>query len=231
MTVNGNKRLLGVAMTAIAVAAALVSTRSSVEAADPVHTLRATGTGPGAPAPAMTIELFRWTNDAERAPLVAALSAPPPPPASPPSSPAPAAAAGRAAGRGGRGGRAAGPPPTPLERLGAAIKAAPTVGYIWGDGAVGYSIKYGSKLALPGGGERIVLMTDRRLGADSAAVAGVGQADTAAVDFTVIEMRIDGKGSGEAKASISGQVVVDPATKMLALEGYAAAPAVLKVTR
>jgi hypothetical protein len=203
-----------------------------LDAADgAVLELRATGTGPGAPAPTLTIELFRWSSDAERALLVEALSAPPPP-ASPPSSPAPAAAAGgRAAGRGGRGGRAAGPPPTPLERLGAAIKAAPTVGYIWGDGAVGYSIKYASKLALPGAGERIVLMTDRRLGADSAAAAGVAKADTAAVDFTVIEMRLDGKGSGEARTSISGQVVVDPATKMLALDGYAAARAVLKVTR
>ena len=233
MTVNGNRRPIGVAILAIAVAAGLMYTGARSDAADSaVLKLRATGTGPGATAPTLTIELFRWSSDAERAPLVEALSAPPPPPASPPPSPAPAAAAGgRAAGRGGRGGRAAGPPPTPMERLGAAIKAAPTVGYIWTDGPVGYSIKYASKHALAGGGERLVLVTDRRLVADAAAAAGVAKADTAAVDFTVIEMRLNGKGIGEAKTSISGQVVVDPATKMLALDGYAAAPAVLKVAR
>ncbi len=198
-----------------------------VEAADSgALKLHATVISSSAPPAPLTIELFRWPTDEERAPLVSALSAPPPAP------PAPAAPAGGrgAAGRGGRGGRAAGPPPSPIERLTNAIKAAPTVGFIWSEGPTGYSIKYAWRLALPEGGERIVLATDRRLGANTAGwPAGSGPA--AAAEFTVIEMRLGVKGTGEAKASISAPVVVDAVAKTLALDGYAAAPALLKVTR
>lgn len=229
MTVNGNKRPIGAAILAVAVAAGIVTIGSRSDAADTVLKLRAAGAGSGAPSAPLSIELFRWSTDAERAPLVETLSAPPPPPE--PAAPPSQAAGGRAGGRGGgRGGRAAGPPPSPMERLGTAIKAAPTVGFIWNDGPVGYSIKYSSKVAMPGGGERIVLVTDRRIGGDAAAAAGAAQADVPGVDFTVIEMRLDGKGSGEARMSTSGKIAADPATKMLALDG-AATPVILKVTR
>ena len=91
-------------------------------------------------------------------------------------------------------------------------------------------MKYAWRTASPEGGERIVLVTDRRLGAhEQGWPAGSGPA--AAADFTVIEMRLGGKGVGEAKASLTAPVVVDAATKTLALEGYAAAPVLLKVTR
>ena len=224
---NGNRRTIGIALHAM-VALALLVFASGVRAADSqVLKLRATLIGASAPAAPLTIELFRWPTDEERAPVIAALATPPPAP------PAPAAAAGaggRAAGRGGRGGRAAGPPPSPIERMTTAIKAAPTVGFIWGDGPTGYSVKYAWRTASPEGGERIVLVTDRRLGANAAGwPAGSGPAATA--DFTVIEMRLGGKGTGEAKASISAPVVVDAAAKTLALDGYAGAPALLKVTR
>src|SRR5688572_16293035 len=139
----------------------------------------------GAPAAPMTIELFRWSTDVERAPLIAALAAPPPPPPAPPSA-APAAPAGRA-GRAGRGGRAAAPPPGPLERLTTAIKAAPTVCFIWGDGPTGYSIKYAWRSASPNTPERVVLVTDRRLGANATSWPAASTTD---LEFTVVEMRI-----------------------------------------
>jgi hypothetical protein len=172
----------------------------------------------------LTIELLRWSTDTEGAPLLAALSAPPAPPA-----PAtPAIAGGRAAGRGGRG-RGAAPPLTPAARLAAAIKAAPTVGFIWGDGPTGYSIKYAWHGALPDGHERVVLVTDRRLGAHVTTwpMASGGDADA---DFAVIEMRLN-DGAGEGKASLATNVVVDAAAKTVALEAYNAAPVLLKVTR
>jgi hypothetical protein len=201
---------------------------STVVSADcEVLKLRATVIGASTPAAPLSIELFRWPTDEERAPLIAALAAPPSPPPPPPAAAPPG---GRAAGRGGRGGRAAGPPPSPIDRLTAAIKAAPTVGFIWSDGPTGYSVKYAWRVASPDSGERIVLVTDRRLGANELGwPAGSGPAATA--DFTVIEMRLGGKGAGEAKASLSAPVVVDAAAKTLALDGYAAAPALLKVTR
>jgi hypothetical protein len=195
---------------------------ASAEAA-PALKLKASVIGAGAPTSPMTIELFRWSTDVERAPVIAALAAPPPAP--PPA--APAAPAGRA-GRAGRGGRAAAPPLSPLERLTAAIKAAPTVGFIWSDGPTGYSIKYAWRSALPNMPERVVLVTDRRLGANG--TSGL-PASTTDPGFTVVEMRIDGKGVGEAKSSLTSQVVVDAAANTLALDKYADAPVLLKVTR
>jgi hypothetical protein len=225
--VNGSRRTIGIALHAM-VAFALLVFASGVTAADSqVLKLRATVIGVRAPAAPLTIELFRWPTDEERAPLIAAFSAPPPPA---PAAAAAGAAGGRAAGRGGRGGRAAAPPPSPIERLTTAVKAAPTCGFIWSDGPTGYSVKYAWRVASPDGAERIVLVTDRRLGAnDLGWPAGSGPGATA--DFTVIEMRLAGKGTGEAKASISAPVVVDAAARTLALDGYAAAPALLKVTR
>ena len=199
-----------------------LAAEASAEAA-PALKLKASVIGAGAPAAPMTIELFRWSTDVERAPLLAALVAPPP---APPSA-APAAPAGRA-GRAGRGGRAAAPPPSPLERLTTAIKAAPTVGFIWGDGPTGYSIKYAWRSASPSTPERVVLVTDRRLGASATSWP---TASTTDLEFTVVEMRIDGKGIGEAKSSLTSPVVVDAAANTLALDKYMEAPVLLKVTR
>jgi hypothetical protein len=114
--------------------------------------------------------------------------------------------------------------------LTAAIKAAPTVGFIWGNGPTGYSIKYSWRVTSPEGLDRIVLVTDRRLGANEPSWPK-GSGPAADADFTVIEMRIGGKGVGEAKASLTAPVVVDAAAKTLALDAYAAAPVLLKVTR
>ena len=177
-------------------------------------------------AGALTIMLSRWSTDAERAPLLAALAAPPPAPAR---AAAPPAAAGGRAGARGRGAPPP-PPPSPFARLSAAIKAAPTLGYIWTDGVTGYSIKYAWRSPGSDEKERIVLVTDRRLNShapDWAATAGAaGDAE-----FTVIEMRIDGQRSGEGKTSLNTKVAIDTTANTLALDGYAAAPALLKVTR
>jgi hypothetical protein len=181
--VNGSNRAVR-AGVAIAVLMCGVGTHP-IAAEDPALTLRMSIVGTNQPP--LTIELLRWSADGERAPLFAALA---PPPAAP-------ATAAPAAGRGGRGGRgAAAPPLTPAARLTAAIKAAPTLGFIWGDGPTGYSIKYAWRSAL-----------------------------------TVMEMRLDGKGAGEVKTSHASPVVIDAAAKTLALDGYEAAPVLLKVMR
>ena len=232
---------------AILVAAALLlgvvlSPRAGLIAADNAAlTLRASVVG-GAAALPLTIELFRWSTDAERAPLVTALN-PPPAPATPagaaPGAPAAAGPARRAGGRarargGARRGGGAGTPASPAARLSAAVKAAPTIGFIWGDGPTGYSIKYAWRSSSEGR-DRIVLVTDRRLGAHAPAwppadaLAKTG-ADAEA-EFTVIELRVDSNGAGEGKSSLAARVIVDADAKTLALEKYDAAPALLKVTR
>ena len=215
-------------MTAIASRFAVaVLAVSVVSAEEAVLNLRAT-VAPAA-GEALTITVFRWSTDAERVPVIAALKAPPPPAAAP---------AGAAAGRGGRAGRAGGrgaaPPPSTDARLSAAIKAAPTLGYIWGDGVTGYSIKYAWRAAPVGRGfspaDRIVLITDRRLGAH-APEWGLSARPSPDAEFTLIELQLDAKGAGEGKTSLSANVVMDATANTLALDGYAAAPAMIRVTR
>lgn len=233
MTAIGNSRGTLVA-GAVVIALACCPPVTWLHADATALKLRATVIGAAGADSALTLELSRWSTDAERAPLVGALSAPSPAPP-----PAAGAAGGRAAaadaasargGRAARGGRGTAPPSSPLARLTAAIKAAPTIGYIWSAGITGYSIKYAWRAATPDGGDRVVLVTDRRLGANATSwlpVSG-GPADA---EFTVLEMRLDGSGVGEAKASLTTAVAVDAAAKTLALDDYGSAPALLKVTR
>src|SRR5688572_4521015 len=198
-------------------------------AAEPVLTLRAVGVGT-TDVP-LTIEVFRWSSDAERSPLMAALAPAPPPPAAPAAATEAAGRGGRGGGgRGGRGGRGAAAPADPMARLTAAVKAAPTVGFVWGDGVTGYSIKYAWRApAADAGTDRIVLVTDRRLGAH--APGSLTSEQAADAEFTVIEMRVAAKGAGEGKTSLSTKIALDAAAQTLALEGYPAAPVQLKVTR
>jgi hypothetical protein len=72
-----------------------------------------------------------------------------------------------------------------------------------------------------------VLATDRQI--TSPASSPIAGAATAA-EFTIVEMRIDGKGVGEAKVSLTPPVV-DAAAKTLAIDATASAPVLLKVTR
>jgi hypothetical protein len=198
-------------------------------AAEAVLTLRAVGVGP-AELP-LTIEVFRWSSDAERSPLIAALAPAPAPPAAPAAANEAGGRAGRGGGgRGGRGGRGAAAPVDPMARLTSAIKAAPTVGFVWGDGVTGYSIKYAWRApSADAGTERIVLVTDRRLGAHAPAWTPPS-GSAADAEFTVIEMRV-ANGTGEGKTSLATKIAVDAAAQTLALEGYPAAPVQLKVTR
>ena len=208
---------------AAAIALVLVGAASAFSDAAALR-LRAT-VGSAASARTLTITLSRWSTDAERAPLVAAFAAPAPAPARA-AAPAPSgAAAGRGRGRG-----APPPPPSPLARLSAAIQAAPTLGYIWTDGVTGYSIKYAWRSPETADKERIVLIIERRLDSHAPDWAPVASAASDA-NFTVIEMRIDREGVGEGKTSLTSSVAIDTEAKTLALDGYAAAPAFLKVTR
>jgi hypothetical protein len=202
----------------------LLAGASLLSGEGPALKLRAAATGAGAPASSWSIELHRWPTDAERAPLHAAFLAPPPPP------PAPAGAAAGRGRAGGRGGRGAAPPPSADARLTAAVKAAPTCGFIWGAGPTGYSIKYAWRSSSPDGAERIVLVIDRRLAAHTSSSNDAASAPSEQ-DFTVVEMRIDAKGNGEGKTSLGTKIVMDASANTLALDGYGTAPAQFKVMR
>ncbi len=139
--------------------------------------------------------------------------------------------AGRAgrggAGRGRRGGDA-GAAANPVAALTAALGRAPTLGYIWTNDITGYAIKYAYHSSLPDGGERIILATDRVLGAYTTKWKPVAATAVTDYEFTLIEIRLDSKGLGEGKASLTTKVVVDSDARTVALDTDAATPAILQ---
>ena len=199
----------------------------------PETTLTAESANVAEPGNAVRIRIFRWSDERERRPMIVAMDPLPPPPAA---AEAGGARGGRAAaaGRGGRGGRgrgAAAAPLTPSVALAGAIRRAPSIGYIWTNDVTGYSIKYAHREALPDGGERIILATDRRLGTHAAAWQPVTTQNATDYPFTILEIRLDAKGVGEARTSLTTPVVVDKQADTLALDNYAAAPVILQKVR
>ena len=174
---------------------------------------------PGTP---VKITILRWSTEDETRPIVTALAAPPAQPSQVARDNAAAAGRGRAgAGRGrGRGGAAA-PPLSPIAAFTAALNRVPTVGYLWTNDITGYSIKYAWHSPLPDGTERIVLVSDRRLGAY--ANAWKTPAPETDYAFTLIELRAGPKGLIEGKTSLANKIAVDGEAKTVALENYTAA--------
>ena len=105
----------------------------------------------------------------------------------------------------------------------------PTVGYLWTSASAGYSIRYAYKVAAADGSQRIILLTDRKLGAwspDAWKPLAPGTPDDR--PFSVIELRVNRAGQGEGKTSLTTKAVLDPASKSIALDNYGAQPVILK---
>jgi hypothetical protein len=110
-----------------------------------------------------------------------------------------------------------------------ALAATPTHGYIWTSESLGYSIRYAQRLPSSDGGERLLLATDRRLGVWTRGnVWKAAQGETPDYPFTLVEIHLTKRGTGEGKMSLGGKIAVDQAAKALALENYSAAPVMLK---
>jgi hypothetical protein len=106
-----------------------------------------------------------------------------------------------------------------------AIQRAPNLGYLWTNEPTGYSVKHAWRTSQPDGSERVVIITEPRLGAYSPAwTMNTGTATD--YGFTLLEFRINAK-TAEGKSSLTSKVVADPNTKQLALEDFAAAPPIL----
>ncbi len=106
----------------------------------------------------------------------------------------------------------------------------PTFGYLWTSASAGYSIRYAYRIPQSDGGQRIILMTDRRLGAWTPDVWKPAAATVASDEspFSIIELRLNRSGQGEGKTSLTTKVTFEAATKSIALENYAAQPVILK---
>ena len=120
-----------------------------------------------------------------------------------------------------------------------ALKGMETVGYLWTGEPVGYPIRYAFNQTMTDGTERIVLATERRLGAFLPEPwIAEAPAQTQPYEFTVVELRLPQGGAGEGKLSLMARVVVevglgtaDATTQTLALANYAAAPVALRNVR
>jgi hypothetical protein len=188
--------------------------------------LTASSTNTQEPGIAVRVNIFRWSNDQERNELVATMN--PRPPASPTRGARVNSGDAPRGGRRGRGAPVASGPVDPIDALAGAIAKAPTIGYVWTNEVAGYSIKYAFHASLPGGSERIILATNRRLGAYSAEWQPVAPATPTDYRFTLIEVQLDPKGLGEGKTSLTTKVIVDKDANTIALDNYAATPAILK---
>jgi hypothetical protein len=114
--------------------------------------------------------------------------------------------------------------------LQAVLDAVPTVGILWTGESLGYSLRYAHRAALPDGGERFIIATDRRLGAWSRGNPWKAAGQQAAPDlpFTIVELRLNRRGQGEGKMSLAGKVTFEADAKTIALENYASVPILIK---
>ena len=99
---------------------------------------------------------------------------------------------------------------------------------MWTSETVGYAIRYAYRLAQPDGSERIILATDRRLGAYNSQWKPTGAATPTDYPFSIIELKLTAAGLGEGKVSLTTPITVDDKTKSIGLEKYDGLPIVLK---
>jgi hypothetical protein len=219
------------------VCATLLGALTLVASPESVASYNATTANVSGAPDAIRIDILRWSTDAERDRLMDAWNLK--------TGNANGGAGGRA-GRGGaarggaarggsaRGGRGGGDGepaadtpagPTPEAALAAALQQATTVGYLWSREVAGYAIRYAGKIVNADGSQRIVLITQRRLGAVNDLWRPAG-ADPPAYDFSVIELHVKANGEGEGKTSLHGRVAPDGPLKIVTLENYDALPVV-----
>ena len=181
----------------------------------------------GAPDP-VRIEIMRWSTDEERERLMDAWNLKP-------------SAAGPSEGRGAKQGKAQakgrGPASpaannaNPESALAKALNETTTVGYLWSSEMAGYALRYAGKIDNPDGSQKIVLITQRRLGAVNSRWNPTFEGAANTYEFSVIELRLNAKGEGEGRVSLVGKVAPDASAKIVTLESYDALPAVFHNVR
>ena len=201
---------------------------------DGVMNLTATTANVGGAPDAVRIEVLRWSTEEERDRLMAAWSL---------KSPALATEGGgagrgrgNAAARGGRGPGRGAPaaeqaPLTPEGALARALQETTTVGYLWSSEIAGYALRFAGKEAQPDGSQRIVLITERRLGAVNQRWTPTFQGSPNTDEFSVIELRLNAKGEGEGKVSVTGKLATDSGLHIVAIENYDGLPVVFAKVR
>jgi hypothetical protein len=110
------------------------------------------------------------------------------------------------------------------DKLLTVLQDMPRVGFFRTPNSIGYDIHYAHRVALPDGGERVVLATDRRIGFWEAA----NQPRSIDYPFTMIELRLNADGQGEGKMSLATKIMVDKNSNTVVLENYDIQPVLLQ---
>jgi hypothetical protein len=111
----------------------------------------------------------------------------------------------------------------------ALLQKAPTIGYIWTTETAGYPLRYAYRVSMADGSDRIILAIDHPLGSfEPQRWKLSGTAPHTGYPFTVIELRISKAGLGEGKTSLNTKVIADATAKTIALDNYAATPALFQ---
>jgi len=100
-------------------------------------------------------------------------------------------------------------------------------GYFRTPDRIGWDLHFARKVPLPDGGERVVLVTDRRIGFWEA----VNQPRSIDYPFTVIELRLNKDGEGEGNMSIATKIIADKENNVVTLENFDIQPVLLKNVR
>ena len=109
------------------------------------------------------------------------------------------------------------------EKLLDALQDMPRMGYIKTPDRVGWDLHFTRKIAAPDGGERVILVTDRRIGFWEAA----NRPRSIDYPFTVIELRLNRDGEGEGKMSVATKIIADKEDNVVTLENYDIQPVLL----
>lgn len=214
-----------VALTILVCAAALLLAE---DGGSPLHLTAQLANVAGAPD-AVRIEILRWSTDQERDSLLSAWNLK--------SAAGAPKGGGRAGAKAGKGGAKAAPAEastasaaSPETELAKSLQEATTVGYLWTSELSGYALRYAGRVSASDGSQRLILVTQRRLGAmNQKWVPATGAPNK--YEFSVVELRLNAKGEGEGKASLTGKLALDAAAKVVTLEDYASLPAVFRDVR
>jgi len=101
------------------------------------------------------------------------------------------------------------------------------VGYIRLPNTLAWDLRYAFEAALPEGGRRVVLATDRPIGMQEAR----NQPRTIDYPFTMIEIRFDKSGVGVGKMSVYSKITLSKDKRTIELENYDIEPVRLTEVR
>jgi hypothetical protein len=93
--------------------------------------------------------------------------------------------------------------------------------------ALGHDLRYTRQTALPDGGRRIVIATDRFIGFQEAR----NRPRSIDYPFTLMQIHVDAQGRGEGKMAVATKINFDRDKKTMELENYASEPVRLQNLR